>query len=61
MTALELELLGVSQCPWKRLSESGERYLRKGEMLESYTGADGLKRRVIRRYRVQLFPATKIA
>jgi hypothetical protein len=49
MTALELEQLGISQCPWKRLSESGHRWLSKGERLVSRVGRDGLKRRVITR------------
>ncbi len=49
MTALELEQLGISQCPWKRLSESGHRWLRKGERLISRVGRDGLKRNVITR------------
>lgn len=47
LTALELEQLGISQCPWKRLSESGQRHLREGERLSSRMGRDGLKRTVI--------------
>lgn len=61
MTTLELEKLGISQCPWKRLTESGSRYLREGEMLERVEGKDGLRRYMIQRYRVQLFQAAKIA
>lgn len=46
MTALELERLGISQCPWRRLSrdEKPERFLRAGERLIRKVGRDGLKR-----------------
>lgn len=44
MTYLEMEALRVSTCPWKRLSESGHRYLRAGEQIVRKTGADGLVR-----------------
>lgn len=47
MTYLELEVLGVSSSPWRRLSESGHRYLRTGEHLTRKTGRDGLTRFVI--------------
>ena len=40
----DLEALRVSTCPWRRLSESGARYLRKGEVIRRKTGADGLVR-----------------
>lgn len=44
MTYLEMEALKVSACPWKRLSEAGHRYLRKGEQIVRRTGRDGLVR-----------------
>lgn len=49
MTMLELEKLGISSCPWRRLSsdERPERFLRPGERLERKTGCDGLIRFVI--------------
>lgn len=44
MTYLEMEALRVSTCPWKRLSEAGHRFLRKGERIVRKTGRDGLVR-----------------
>ena len=44
MTYGDLEALKVSTCPWKRLSEAGHRYLRKGEQIVRKTGRDGLVR-----------------
>ncbi len=44
MTDGDLEVLRISACPWKRLSESGHRYLRKGERLIRKVGGNGLKR-----------------
>jgi hypothetical protein len=44
MTYGELEDMKVSTCPWKRLSETGHRYLRKGEQIVRKTGRDGLVR-----------------
>ncbi len=32
---------GISNCPWKRLAESGHKYLRKGEKLERGKDAQG--------------------
>ena len=43
-TTGDMEALRVSQCPWKRLGESGKRFLRPGERIACKTGADGLKR-----------------
>lgn len=49
MSYLDLEMLRVSSCPWKRLSESGHRHLRPGERIDKKTGSDGLIRyRVVR-------------
>lgn len=47
MTYLELEMLRVSTSPWKRVSEAGHRYLRKGERLARKVGKDKLTRFVI--------------
>lgn len=47
LTYGELEALGISTCPWKRLQESGYKYLRPGERLERKTGCDGLVRFVV--------------
>lgn len=44
MTTLELQHLSISQCPWKRLSEAGHKYLRPGEVIKKVEGADGLLR-----------------
>lgn len=44
MTDGDLEVLRISACPWKRLSESGHRYLLKGERLIREVGSNGLKR-----------------
>lgn len=44
MTDGDLEVLRISACPWKRLGESGRRYLRQGESLVRKLGRDGLKR-----------------
>ena len=44
LTYLELEALKVSTCPWKRISESGHRWLKAGEQIVRKTGADGLVR-----------------
>lgn len=44
MTYLELEALKVSACPWKRISESGHRWLKAGEQIVRKTGRDGLVR-----------------
>lgn len=44
LTYLELEMVRASSSPWKRLSESGHRYLRTGEHLIRKVGRDGLKR-----------------
>jgi len=44
MTYLELEMLKVSSCPWRRISEAGHRFLRAGERITRRTGRDGLKR-----------------
>lgn len=49
MTYGELEALRVSTCPWRRLIESGHRYLRGGERLERRKGIDGLVRFVVTR------------
>lgn len=49
LTYLELELLRISSSPWKRVSESGHRYLKAGEQLIRRVGRDGLKRFVIAR------------
>ena len=44
MTYGDLEALRISSCPWKRLSEAGHKYLRKGEDLHTYVRqSDGLK------------------
>lgn len=47
LTDGDLEVLRISACPWKRLGESGHRYLRKGEQLIRRAGRDGLLRSVI--------------
>lgn len=44
MTYGDLEVLRISTCPWKRLSESGHRYLKAGEQIVRKTGSDGLVR-----------------
>ncbi len=44
MTYGDLEALKVSTCPWKRLSETGHRYLRTGETIVRKVGRDGLVR-----------------
>ena len=44
MTYLEMEALKVSACPWKRLSESGHKFLKAGERIVRRTGSDGLVR-----------------
>lgn len=49
LTYLELEMLRASSSPWKRLQESGHRYLRAGERLTKKTGRDGLVRFVVAR------------
>jgi len=49
LTDGDLEVLRISACPWKRLSESGHRYLRKGEQLVRKVGGNGLKRWVVAR------------
>lgn len=43
-TYLELTLTCISSCPHKRLEESAERYLKKGERLIRKTGDDKLVR-----------------
>lgn len=49
MTYLELEMLRVSSCPWRRISESGHRYLREGERLIKEADKQGLVRfRIVR-------------
>lgn len=49
-TYTEMTALYISSCPWKRLSESGARYLRAGEVIAKKVGFDGLVRfRVVRR------------
>jgi len=50
-TTGDMEALRISQCPWKRLSESGHRFLRNGERLACKVGADGLKRWRVERAR----------
>lgn len=48
-TTGDLEALRISQCPWKRLSEAGHKYLQPGERIDRKTGDDGLLRlRVVR-------------
>lgn len=51
MTMLELEKLGISSCPWRRLSsdERPERWLKRGERLSRKVGKDGLVRFVLER------------
>lgn len=49
LTYLELEMLRISSSPWRRLSESGHRYLKAGERLTRKTGRDGLVRFVVAR------------
>lgn len=44
MTYGELEALRISTCPWKRLQESGRKWLRQGEQLLQGKGRDGLVR-----------------
>ena len=44
MTYGDLESLRVSTCPWKRLSESGHKFLRPGEQIVRKVGRDGLVR-----------------
>jgi len=43
-TTGDLQATRISQCPWKRLAESGAQYLRKGQRIETKIGRDGLKR-----------------
>lgn len=43
-TYSDMVSLYISACPWKRLSESGSRYLRPGEVLAKKVGIDGLIR-----------------
>ena len=48
-TTGDLEALRISQCPWKRLSEAGHKFLKPGEKIARKTGPDGLLRlRVVR-------------
>lgn len=42
MTWGDLQALRVSTCPWVRLGESAQRYLRQGERISKRTRADGL-------------------
>lgn len=49
MTYLELEMLKVSSCPWRRISEAGHRWLRAGEKIVRKTGRDGLVRIAVSR------------
>lgn len=44
LTYGELESLRISTCPWKRIQESGYRYLKWNEVLGRKTGNDGLVR-----------------
>lgn len=44
MSYADLEALRVSTCPWKRISESGGKYLRPGERIDRKQGKDGLLR-----------------
>jgi hypothetical protein len=45
----DLEATRISACPWKRINESGQRYLKPGEKILRKVGADGLTRlRVVR-------------
>lgn len=49
LTYGELNDIHASSCGWKRLAESGHRYLKAGEQLIRRVGQDGLKRFVIAR------------
>ena len=51
MTDGDLEVLRISACPWKRLGESGHRYLKRGEQLVRKLGKNGLKRWAVVRAR----------
>jgi len=44
MTYGDMEALRISTCPWKRLEESGHRYLKPGEQIVRKPGKDGLLR-----------------
>ena len=48
-TYTDLVSLYISACPWKRLSESGARYLKPGEVLAKRVGIDGLVRFSVRK------------
>ena len=48
-TYAEMAALRVSACPWKRISETGARYLRPGEVIAKKTGVDGLVRFSVRK------------
>ena len=50
MTNLEMVLLGVCACPWKRLEE-GVHHLRKGEWLDRQWNAQGLRTYRVKRVR----------
>lgn len=50
-TYSDMVSLYISACPWKRLSESGARYLRPNEVLAKKTGIDGLIRFSVRKVR----------
>lgn len=49
MTYGELQDLHISTSPQKRISESGHKWLRKGERMARVTGRDGLVRFVVKR------------
>jgi hypothetical protein len=51
MTMMELERLGISSCPWRRLSddENPQKWLKGRERLARKTGKDGLVRIYIAR------------
>lgn len=44
MTYVELNCLGISASWWKRLAESGHKYLKPGEQIVRKPGRDGLVR-----------------
>ena len=48
-TTGDLEALRISQCPWRRLSESGHRWLKPGEYIARKVGPDGLLRMRVER------------
>ena len=48
-TTGDLQALRISPCPWKRLAESGARYLKPGEVIERKTGPDKLIRLRVRK------------